>query len=208
MRDPANVLNVARLSPDYLGFVFANDSPRYVNPNSFSLWRLIENFPSIRFTGVFVNEALDSLVETAAKGKFKAIQLHGSESPEYCELVRKSFPKVEIMKTFEIEEHSNIEELTKFHLNVVDYFLFDSPRPKSDALQKSQIPLSAIFRYSVKPYFLAGRLDLSLAKEASCVLKNTSLIGFDFSSKLELSPGQKCEAKCLQTIQAIAALVA
>ena len=53
MRDPANIMDVASLNPQYMGFIFYDKSPRFVG-NEFSLPLALS--PSIKKVGVFVNE--------------------------------------------------------------------------------------------------------------------------------------------------------
>lgn len=79
MKYQDNIEQVAALQPDYLGFIFYNKSKRYFNSET------IPNLPkSIKKTGVFVNENLDTVLEKINTHKLQAVQLHGEESPEYC----------------------------------------------------------------------------------------------------------------------------
>jgi len=53
MRDPKNILEVAALGPDYMGFIFYEKSKRYVGEDFF----IPREFPhNIKRVGVFVNE--------------------------------------------------------------------------------------------------------------------------------------------------------
>ena len=85
MRDADNISELIKLKPDYLGFIFYGKSKRFVT-----------NFPEIEITsdikkvGVFVNETIDKVIEIVKINRLGAVQLHGNESPEYCNQLRQS----------------------------------------------------------------------------------------------------------------------
>ena len=108
-----NVAEVATLLPDYLGFIFYDKSPRnFEGP--------IPKIPSaIKKVGVFVNEKIDSVIETATIHKLDIIQLHGEESPEYCGELSDLTSNLEIWKVFSIGETFNFD-LVKPYENIVD----------------------------------------------------------------------------------------
>ncbi len=73
-----NTSEVAALQPDYLGFIFYDKSPR-------NFEGIIPDLPkSIKKVGVFVDEAINVILQKIEKYEFGAIQLHGNESPDYC----------------------------------------------------------------------------------------------------------------------------
>src|SRR5690606_42061880 len=84
MKYPDNILKVGSLQPDYLGFIFYEKSPRnFTGP-------LPELPESIKKIGVFVDAtALEVMVKVAQFG-LNGIQLHGKESPAYCEELKNS----------------------------------------------------------------------------------------------------------------------
>jgi phosphoribosylanthranilate isomerase len=67
MKDPANISEVIRLDPDYLGFILYEKSPRYVSINEAET--LVKNIPSaIKKTGVIVDEPLERAISIAEAG--------------------------------------------------------------------------------------------------------------------------------------------
>jgi len=69
---------------DALGFNFWSKSPRYVSPDDAR--RIIEEMDSqVSGIGVFVNEGADRIIEIATTLGLDGVQLHGDESPEFCE---------------------------------------------------------------------------------------------------------------------------
>lgn len=115
-----NISDVVALQPDYIGFIFYSKSPRYVG-NNFEM--LLINNSTPKKVGVFVNETLDFVHNIFLKYQLDYVQLHGNESPEYCEeLMRK---KVKVIKAFEMDESFDFGRLKKYE-SFTDYFLFDT----------------------------------------------------------------------------------
>ena len=74
---------------DLLGFNFYARSPRYVTPAAAR--KIIESLPEgTSCVGVFVNESAPADVERIAhEAGLGAVQLHGDETPEYCQSLRR-----------------------------------------------------------------------------------------------------------------------
>ena len=71
MKHPQNILEVAGLLPDYMGFIFYEKSARFFNGE-------IPELPkSIKKTGVFVNASLSEIKEKIKTHDLQALQLHG-----------------------------------------------------------------------------------------------------------------------------------
>jgi len=117
MKHPENIKQIAALQPDYMGFIFYQKSSRYFNGT------IPELNKNIKKTGVFVNETLAFVTKTIQKHKLQAVQLHGKESPEYCEALKPL--GVEIIKVFSIKDTFNFKLLEPFE-TVCNYFLFDT----------------------------------------------------------------------------------
>src|SRR5690242_6936903 len=99
-----DALAAVEAGADALGFNFYDRSPRYISPANA---REITNHlpPSILRVGVFVNEELQSLLTIASEANLTAVQLHGDESPEYCELLKQTF----VIKTFSAREDLDLK---------------------------------------------------------------------------------------------------
>lgn len=81
--DPENLEQVCNLAPDFVGYIFFKGSKRYVGdqPDN-ALFSIPEN--RVARVGVFVNEPLLSVKRVFDSGRVDMVQLHGTESPEYC----------------------------------------------------------------------------------------------------------------------------
>ena len=121
MRDAENISELIKLKPDYMGFIFYEKSKRFVS-----------NFPEIEIpseikkVGVFVNETIDEVIEIAEEYELGAIQLHGNESPEYCEELKVLMIRdVEIFKAFSVDDSFDFS-ITEAYQKMCDYLLFDT----------------------------------------------------------------------------------
>jgi len=61
MRENENILDVANLQPDYMGLIFYEKSPRFVEND------IPEISSEIKKTGVFVNATLDFILKKSSR---------------------------------------------------------------------------------------------------------------------------------------------
>src|SRR5690606_23139718 len=86
MKYPDNIEQVASLQPDFLGFIFYEKSQRHFVENN------IPELPNtIKKVGVFVDENIAFVFKNIKKYNLQAVQLHGNESPEYCENLKRHY---------------------------------------------------------------------------------------------------------------------
>src|ERR1700761_9810122 len=113
LKYPENIRSVAGLSPDYMGFIFYDKTPRYVNDIPTDA---LNNLPqTVIKTAVFVNESLTEINHLIDQYGFDAVQLHGHESPEFCAELK---GKVKVIKAFGLNEGFDFEQLTLYAANV------------------------------------------------------------------------------------------
>ena len=75
---------VNKYLPDFIGFIFVHASKRYVEPKIVA--ELKKNLdPRIKTVGVFVNESIEKIREIKKVCSLDVIQLHGEETPQFCE---------------------------------------------------------------------------------------------------------------------------
>ena len=120
MKYQENIEQVAALRPDYLGFIFYENSARNFDS-------IIPQLPKhIKKVGVFVDAELDAVIEKIITHNLQAVQLHGDESPEYCIELKNHYKdrtdnKLEIIKVFSIKNEFNFDVLKSYEA-VCDYF--------------------------------------------------------------------------------------
>ncbi|MBD3750521.1 MAG: phosphoribosylanthranilate isomerase [Sphingobacteriales bacterium] len=186
MREEANIQALSQLQPDLMGFIFYPASKRFVGLD-FNQQMLKKIHHQIIKTGVFVNAHQNEVLEFSKLYGFKAVQLHGEESPEFCAEVKKE--GFLILKAFGVNEDFNFEQLKPYE-PFVDYFLFDT---KVDAYGGSgkTFDWRILENYNLnKPFFLSGGLSLENLEEVKRI-KNPQFYGVDLNSKFEIEPGLK-----------------
>lgn len=177
------------LGVDYAGLIFYPHSPRYVGNHKMKASEPKENQISIKKIGVFVNEQEESLLSLVDEWELEMVQLHGEETPAYCERISK---QVKVIKAFRVGMVDHIELMISPYREVVDYFLFDTMGEKYGGTGKQfdwNLVSNAVLN---KPYFLSGGIgaeqDKELKKFAS-TQKDLHVV--DVNSRFEVSPGIK-----------------
>jgi phosphoribosylanthranilate isomerase len=184
MRDPQNLELLCALSPEYVGFIFYKQSKRFVgNRPDRALFHIPG--PHVKKVGVFVNEERKQLRKAIKDYGLDAVQLHGSESADYCRSL--SGEALELIKV--VDPLGNPKDMENY-TGVVDYLLFDSAGEgrggtgrKFDWQVLETLPPGP-------PFFLSGGIGPGDA-EAIRNLELDAMMGVDVNSKFELSPGLK-----------------
>ena len=195
MKYKANIEAIAALKPDYMGFIFSENSPRHMTES------LSEIPQGIKKVGVFVDTSLENVKKTTQAYGLDLVQLHGQESPEFCrELQNKA---VKIIKVFSIKNTFDFRQLTPYE-SCVDYFLFDTKGPNPGG-NGYCFDWSVLENYNLKtPYFLSGGIGFDKIKVLNEFRKRASAAhchAIDVNSKFELKPAVKDPIKLKTFIQ-------
>ena len=191
MRDLNNIEAVAACEPDFMGFIWATKSPRYVGPD-FVIPTLSANTKAV---GVFVNETTANILALSKKAGFQVVQLHGDEGQEVINELQAA--GLLVIKAISVATDEDIKGLNLSP----DFYLFDTKKGSQVGGTGEQFDWSILEAYKLDiPYFLAGGLDTDSIAEAK---KLPGLFALDFNSKLELSPGLKDLTKVKDIMQNI-----
>ncbi|MBD1914209.1 phosphoribosylanthranilate isomerase [Leptolyngbya sp. PL-A3] len=178
---------IAQQGATALGFICARQSPRYVAPAQIKA--VAVTLPeSLERVGVFVNASIPEILSVVEVAALTAVQLHGEESPEFCEQLRKQIPSLKVMKAFRVRQPEVLNQVETYTC-VVDSVLLDAYHPTQHGGTGRSIDWSTLqgFRPLV-PWYLAGGLTPDNVVEAIAVARPD---GVDLSSGVEYSPGQK-----------------
>ncbi len=182
MRDPANISTVAKLRPDYMGFIFYERSPRYAASLAPSALP-----QEVRRVGVFVNAPATEIAGTAERYGLHAVQLHGSESPENCRRLREM--GYEVIKAFGIETAADFAQ-TAGYASCCDLFLFDTRTPKHGG-SGDRFDWRLLDGYTGHvPFLLSGGIAPA-DTDAISTLNHPMLYGIDLNSCFEIEAGLK-----------------
>lgn len=206
-----NVTEVAVLEPDFLGFIFWEPSKRFFQGE----------IPPLAVTtkkvGVFVNAPMKEVVKKVEQYSLQMVQLHGSESPEYCGMLQNALwasdtpaelkygrervgtaydelpTTAQLIKVFSVAEEFDFGALQSYEA-YCDFFMFDT---------KGKLPGGNGFAFnwrllknypSQKPFFLSGGIgpeDVDKLKEFINSKTSRHCFAIDINSRFETAAGHK-----------------
>ncbi len=185
---PCDIEAANELKPEYIGFVFAGKSKRYVTAEKAK--ELKQLFvPEIQAVGVFVNEIPERVACLLNNGVIDIAQLHGNEDETYIKQLRKLTDKP-IIKAFRIKTAKNIADAESC---TAEYVLLDSGAGTGTVFDWG------IVKSIRRPYFLAGGLDVDNVSDA---IKALHPFAVDVSSGIE-TDGAKDKIKMAAFVAAV-----
>lgn len=206
LRDPDNIMALSKLPIDLMGFIFYKDSPRYASDPALIKW-LDENreaLAHIQNVGVFVNAAIEYVLNKVHDYQLDFVQLHGDESAEYCREIQSywdisTMRRARLIKAFAVDEQFDFSE-TKPYETSCSLFLFDTKSGNYGGSGK-QFNWELLQNYQGNtPFLLSGGIDENAVAKIRALSFN-QLYGVDINSKFEIEPGLKEADKVAQFAQ-------
>ena len=185
---PCDIETANELRPDYIGFVFAPKSRRYVTVETAAELKSLLA-PGIPAVGVFVDENPEMIATLLKSGVIDLAQLHGRESEEYLKELRKHTEKP-VIRAFRVTSAGDIREAEE---SSADYILLDSGAGSGTAFNWE------LLKGIKRPYFLAGGLHPGNVSEAVRALRPFAV---DVSSGIETG-GKKDPLKMEAFVKAV-----
>ena len=174
LRQPRDITYAAKIEAEFAGFIMSPKFWRYVSPED--VLELRKGLASkTQVVGVTVDEDVAYVADLINRSVIDIAQLHGSESEEYIEELRKlTGDKARITKVFLIKSSSDVEAAKK---SSADYVLLDSGVGGT----------GKTFDWSLlddigRPFFLAGGLNPDNVADA---VKRIRPYAVDVSSGVE-----------------------
>lgn len=177
------------LGAAFAGLIFYPKSPRYVLRHMTT--SQIKKEGNTNKVGVFVNASIEEVLQMVDECRLHMVQLHGDETPRYCE---KLADYISVVKAFRISETDNVSWRIKEYKDVCDMFMFDTEGAGYGGTGKK-------FNWDTlkdvvigKPYFLSGGIepvDVEKLKEFETRPEAKALFAIDINSKFEILPGVK-----------------
>ena len=185
MREPENIEKVAQLGVDMMGFIFYPKSPRFASQ---SVDRTAADKNVCR-VGVFVNESAGLISDKIHLFDLNAVQLHGNESRELCELLHKQNGLLKVIKAISVSAAGDIQKY-KEYVGAVDYFLFDT-KCKTVGGSGQQFDWQVLDEYDGDvPFLLSGGIGPEDAFRIR-TFHHSQCVGIDLNSRFEIEPGVK-----------------
>ncbi|HTB51748.1 MAG TPA: phosphoribosylanthranilate isomerase [Ferruginibacter sp.] len=171
------------------GFIFYPKSPRYALRTMTTSQIKKEN--NINKVGVFVNATVEEVLQMVDECRLHIVQLHGDETPKYCEKIA---DYISVVKAFRLSETDNIGWRIQEYMNVCDMFMFDTEGVGYGGTGKK-------FNWDMlnnvvvgKPYFLSGGIEPADADKLKVFAEKPeakALFAVDINSKFEVATGIK-----------------
>lgn len=187
----------AELGVNALGFVFYEKSPRSIPPSKAK--QIIRSLPPfISAVGVFVNPTLSTITTMINETGIDTIQLHGEETPQFCEHI-KQMSNIRIIKAFRVHDAFSLEVLEAYKVSA---WLLDTYHPHlyGGSGLTFNWELVKVASSESRPIILAGGLTPENVAQAIKVVKP---YGVDVSSGVEISPGIKDHTKMYLFVEAV-----
>lgn len=180
------------MGADMLGFNFYPKSPRFIKPKeAIAIIRKLPTF--VDSVGLFVNAPIEEIKAIAETGYMNWIQLHGDETPEFCNQVQ--FSNIRTIKALRVKTEEDVQKTKDFFSYAVMLDAFSSKRYGGTGKQfnwewAKNLP---------KRIFLAGGITPENVAEAI----RTGVYGIDICSGIESAPGKKDLDKMQRLFDAI-----
>ena len=168
------------LRPDFVGFVFALNSRRYVSPQQAKSLKS-RLAPGIQAVGVFVDEEVERVAELLGSGVIDLAQLHGTEDNGYIRRLR-ALTDQPLIQAFRVRSEEDVRRAAD---SGADHILLDAGAGTGTVFDWR------LLRQIRRPYFLAGGLGLHNVEKA---VEELHPYGVDVSSGIE-TDGVKDESK-------------
>lgn len=184
---------------DLFGLVFYEPSHRYITPQrARELVQTLETSErtSVETVGLFVNKEADFINEVAELAGLDAVQLHGDESPEFCQRIRRP-----VLKAIHMHDAGDLGKLRAYR-ETTWRVLLDTPTPGWGGSGATHDWSLASGAASQQRAFLAGGLHPENVAEA---IRQVRPWGVDVSSGVETNKS-KDEAKIRAFIAQVRAL--
>lgn len=170
---PCEIEAANELKPEYIGFVFAPKSKRYVTPEKAGeLKQMLDS--GIKAVGVFVNEQPEAVASLLNSGIIDLAQLHGDEDRRYIERLKTLTPKP-LIQAFRIKTEEDIADAEG---SAAEYILLDSGAGTGETFDWK------LAQTIQRQYFLAGGLEPGNVGKA---VRTLSPFAVDVSSGIEVN---------------------
>jgi phosphoribosylanthranilate isomerase len=190
MTDLHQMHQLGTIGVEFAGMIFYHKSPRFVlkHLNGAMVKRAKLKVYKV---GVFVNASYDEILNHVENFGLDMVQLHGDETPRFCEQVSNY---IQTIKAFRIGEDDNITWKVKDYYDSCDMYLFDTLGAGYGGTGK-KFNWEMLKEAAVnKPYFLSGGIeptDAGAIKAFANEEAAKNLFALDVNSKFETSPGVK-----------------
>ncbi|MDR1796450.1 MAG: phosphoribosylanthranilate isomerase [Clostridiales Family XIII bacterium] len=162
-REP-DIMAVNATRPEFIGFVFAPQSRRFVPYDKAAELRELLD-PGIIPVGVFVDADMTDIIGLAMAGIIEAVQLHGHEDAGYVKALHERIPKVPVIKALQMDAPADEKQPLIYE---ADCWLLDTGTGGTGKPFNWRMldGICRAGRIGPMPFFLAGGIDEGNLDEA------------------------------------------
>ncbi len=187
---PEQVTALDEMGVDFAGFIFYPKSPRYMR-NKITAEKMKKIKGHIAKVGVFVNEPYDQMMQTVEEYRLDMVQLHGDETPFFCEKVANY---VTVVKAFRLSDNDPIDWIVRPYHDNTDMFMFDTMGAGYGGTGK-KFDWNVLKEATInKLFFLSGGIEPGDEEKLRAFLEEPvaqKLFSVDINSKFEVGAGIK-----------------
>jgi phosphoribosylanthranilate isomerase len=199
---PEQVNTLDEMGVDLAGFIFYPKSPRYIG-HKISPERMKQVKGRIAKVGVFVNMPYEDLMRTVEDCRLDMVQLHGDESPHFCERVANY---VTVIKAFRLSDNDPIDWMIRPFHEGSDMYMFDTLGAGYGGTGK-KFDWNLLKPASIdKLFFLSGGIEPGDEERLKEFMKEPvakKLFAIDINSKFEISAGVKDMVRVKKFVEAL-----
>ena len=188
---------IVRAGVDALGFIFAAQSPRKIEPDKAR--EIVRQLPPfVDAVGVFVNEDAKVVGEIIQYCRLTMVQLHGEEPPDYCEKV-----PCRVIKAFRIGPSvaSRGQTLYEPYQGKVSAFLLDTFHERMAGGTGKTFDWNLLEQLRPPgPLILSGGLS---PENVGAAIAEVRPFAVDANSGVEIEPGRKDIARVNRFVEEV-----
>jgi phosphoribosylanthranilate isomerase len=197
---PEQVNALDEMGVDLAGFIFYKKSPRYMG-SKISAEQMKKIGGKIAKVGVFVNMEYEELMSTVESYRLDMVQLHGDETPRFCERVANY---ITVVKAFRMSDNDPIDWIIRPYAEACDMMMFDTLGAGYGGTGK-KFDWNVLKDANINNlFFLSGGIepgDEEKLKTFANEEAGNKLFAIDINSKFEINPGVKDIGKVREFVE-------
>jgi len=168
---------------DAVGFIFYNNSKRYVAPEQAEhIIKTLSLFTTK--VGVFVNETFETINKISKQTGINVVQLHGDNNPDIIKSIL--LPVIKAFRVDEYFDYNNLNQYQEYSI-LLDAYSENDYGGTGNKFNWEKIP------FEIKnKIILAGGIS---SDNIEFIYKDINPAAVDLSSSLEITPGKKDKKK-------------
>ena len=190
MTDIDQMHQLGEIGVQFAGMIFYHKSPRFILKHVNGAELKKEKLKVFKI-GVFVNSQLDEIMNQVDNFGLDMVQLHGDETPYFCEQVANY---ITVIKAFRVVEDDQLDWKVKNYNVDTDMFLFDTDGVGFGGTGR-KFNWNKLKGLNIgKPFFLSGGIgpdDVDTLKEFLQDPVAKDVFAIDVNSHFEVRPGIK-----------------